>query len=135
MNYKSILVMAILLIAVKGNGVFAETHSLDFYYEIAKKNCHDISDIRFEMDRINNDILQLLAERTAYVKRAGDIKSQASKIAYDGKRIAEQEQKIIAKSMELELPIEVSLPVFRTIVDESTKFQQEHINQLVLQRQ
>lgn len=105
--------------------------TLDSYYEIARQNCHDISDIRFEMDRINNEIVRLLTERTAYVKRAGDLKSKATKIADDRQRVADQEKKIVKKSMELGLPLEISLPAFRNIMEESIKFQQEHINRMI----
>ena len=57
-------------------------------------------------------LLNLLAERTAYVKRAGDLKSQTKKIADDRQRIADQEKKIIDRSIELGLPIEISIPIF-----------------------
>lgn len=105
---------------------------LSIYYEIAKQNCQDIASIRIEMDRINNEILKLLAERTAYVKRAGDLKSKTTKIADDRQRVADQEKIIIEKSLELELPTEISIPAFRAIVENSIKFQQEYIDQLLL---
>lgn len=64
------------------NRTFAEDPTLTSYYEIANKIVV-ILRIRVEMDRINNDILELLAEQTAYVKLAGDLKSRTSKIADD----------------------------------------------------
>lgn len=131
MKNKFTFLLTILFILVNSTAIFAEDVTLNSYYEIAQQNCHAISDIRFEMDRINNEILQLLTERTAYVKRAGDLKSKASKIADDRQRVADQEQKIIKKSMELGLPLEISLPAFRTIMEASIKFQQEHINQII----
>ena len=82
------------------------------------------------MDRINNEILELLTERTAYVKRAGDLKSKSTKIADDRQRVADQEQKIRMRSTELRLPLEISLPAFREIMEESIKFQQRYIDQL-----
>lgn len=109
---------------------FADDATMDTFYEIAKENCHDIASIRTEMDRINNEILNLLAERTAYVRRAGDLKSQTTKIADDRQRVADQENKIIEKSLELRLPIEISIPVFRTIMENSIQFQQKYIDQL-----
>lgn len=112
------------------NDGFSEENTLNSFYEIAKENCHDIASIREEMDRINNDILKLLAERTAYVKRAGDLKSRTIKIADDRQRVADQEKKIIQKSIEIELPIEISVPVFRAIMETSIQFQQGYIDQL-----
>lgn len=130
MKNMSTFFLILLFTIVNSIVVLAEDVTLNSYYEIAQQNCHAISDIRFEMDRINNEILQLLTERTAYVKRAGDLKSKASKIADDRQRVADQEQKIIKKSMELGLPLEISLPAFRIIMETSIKFQQEHINQI-----
>lgn len=110
---------------------YAECASLSAYYEIAKQNCDDIASIRLEMDRINDEILELLTERTAYVRRAGDLKSRTSGIADDRQRVADQEQKIINKSRQLELPVEISVPAFRVIMETSIKFQQGYIDQLV----
>lgn len=110
--------------------LFSEENYLDHYYEIARENCQEISDIRKEMDRINNDILRLLTERTAYVKRAGDLKSKTTRIADDRQRVLDQEQKIINKSIELGLPTEISLPSFRVIMETSIQFQQSYIDQL-----
>lgn len=111
--------------------VHAEEIVLKEYYEIAQQNCHNISDIRVEMDRINNEILKLLTERTAYVKRAGDLKSKANIIADDRQRVADQEQKIIKESIKLGLPLEISLPTFRSIIEESINFQQKYINESI----
>ncbi|MBS0624477.1 MAG: chorismate mutase [Verrucomicrobia bacterium] len=80
------------------------------------------------MDRVNNQILTLLAERTGYVKRAGDLKSQTTRIADDRQRVADQERKILEKSAELELPSSISLPAFRLIMESSIQYQQEYID-------
>lgn len=126
-----ILVLVVAFASLSSKIVLADDDTLSSFYEIAKQHCHDIACIRKEMDRINNEILKLLAERTAYVKRAGDLKSQTTKIADDRKRVADQEQKIIDRSMKLGLPIEISIPAFRAIMETSIKFQQGYIDQLV----
>lgn len=119
----------VFILSVTLSRVFAEDVTLSSYYEIAKQNCHDIASIRVEMDRINNEILERLTERTAYVKRAGDLKSQTSKIADDRRRVADQEEKITLKSEDLELPLEISIPTFRVIMENSILFQQNYIDQ------
>jgi isochorismate pyruvate lyase len=121
------------LVIFVGNFLFSEEDQLDRYYHIAKETCHDISAIRQEMDRINDEILLLLTERTAYVKRAGDLKSHTSKIADDRQRVADQERKITDKSIELGLPLEISLPAFKAIMESAIQFQQRYIDQLSLQ--
>ena len=108
-------------------GLLGEEKDLNHYYEIAKQSCQDLSSIRKEMDRINNDILRLLTERSAYVKRAGDLKSKTTKVADDRQRVADQERKILEKSIELGLPTEISLPAFKVIIETSIQFQQRYI--------
>lgn len=122
---KFIFILVSFISLIFGNVLLCEEKDLNHYYEIAKQNCQDISSIRKEMDRINNDILKLLAERTAYVKRAGDLKSKTTKIADDRQRVYDQERKILDKSMELGLPIEISLPAFKVIMETSIDFQQQ----------
>ena len=127
---KFVLILTSVVFIVFGNVLFCEENDLSHYYEIAKQNCQDISSIRKEMDRINKDILMLLTERTAYVKRAGDLKSKTTKIADDRQRVIDQERKILDKSMELGLPVEISLPAFKVIMETSIQFQQQYIDQL-----
>jgi len=122
------ILLAVILASLSFNAIGAET--LDTFYEVAKHKCHDIQSLRTEMDRINHEILILLAERTAYVKRAGDLKSKTTKIANDPQRVAEQEKIIIDQSIELELPLEISVPTFRTIVEASIEYQQNYIDRL-----
>lgn len=127
---RSILVIAIVFAVLSGTRGLADEDTLSSFYEMARQNCGDIASIRIEMDRINKEILRLLTERTAYVKRAGDLKSQTTKIADDRTRVADQENKIIDRSIELELPLEISVPAFRAIMETSIKFQQAYIDQL-----
>jgi isochorismate pyruvate lyase len=121
-------ILIVILAFTSLNGFSDET--LSSYYEVAKEKCHDISSIRVEMDRINGEILRLLTERTAYVKRAGDLKSKTTRVADDRQRVADQEAKIIEQSLKLELPIEISLPAFKEIMENSIQFQQKYINQI-----
>jgi len=62
------------------------------------------------------------------VARSGDLKSKTTKIAEDRSRVAVQEMKITERSIALEIPLEISLPAFRAIVESSILFQQEHID-------
>jgi chorismate mutase len=127
-----VLVLASVFAVTCGSVLLSEERDLNHYYEIAKQDCQDIFDIRREINRINSAILRLLAERTAYVKRAGDLKFQTTKIAEDRQRVAEQEKILLDKSMELGLPAEISLPAFQAIVEASTQFQQRYIDHLSL---
>lgn len=101
----------------------------EHFYKVAKEECYDILSIRKEIDRINDQILHLLAERTAYVQRAGDIKSQKLKIANDSQRVLEQELKLLQTSDALGLPPEITLATFRALVEASIQFEQAYIDQ------
>lgn len=129
MSYTLFKWSAILLCSVSSIVAYSSTDTLSCHYETAKEQCQDISCIRENIDRINDKILKLLAERTAYVKRAGDLKSKTTKIAEDRPRVAAQELKLIERSIELGLPLEISLSAFRAIVENSILFQQEYIDQ------
>jgi chorismate mutase len=85
------------------------------------------------MDRINDEILKLLTERTAYVRRVGDLQSLVTKVVDDRQRVADQEMKIIERSIKLGLPVEISVAAFRVIMEKSIKFQQGYIDQLTAQ--
>lgn len=126
-----ILTVALVWAFMRTNIDCSEEETLQSFYKIAVEHCHDIASIRIEMDRINNEILKLLTERTAYVKRAGDLKSKTTRIADDRQRVADQEQKIIDMSLALELPIEISLPAFKAIMETSIQFQQQYIDWLI----
>lgn len=129
---KFILATVVAFTFLNSNAAFCEEDTLDSFYETAKESCQDIASIRVEMDRINNEILKLLAERTAYVKRAGDLKSRTTKIADNRQRVADQERKIVEKSNELQLPQEISVPTFKTLMETSIQFQQNYIDHLLL---
>ena len=103
-------------------------HSMSDHYETVKETCRDISSIRKEINRMNEQILQLLAERTAYVQRAGDLKSKTTRIADDRQRVIDQEKILTEQSLSLELPLEISIPTFQTIVEQSIEFQQRYID-------
>jgi isochorismate pyruvate lyase len=130
---KFILIVTCIASVVFGGDLLSEEKDLNHYYEISKQNCQDISSIRKEIDRINNDILRLLTERSAYVKRAGDLKSKTTKLAEDLQRVADQERALFDKSIEVGLPTEISLPVFKVIVETSIQFQQQYIDHLLLE--
>ena len=109
--------------------LLANETAFETYYQTAKKECHDILAIRKEINRINEEILELLTERTAYVQRAGDLKAQTLKIANDSKRVQEQEAMLLEKSNQLGLPQEIVLPTFRSLVNASIEFEQAYIDQ------
>lgn len=104
--------------------------TLDDYYEQAKASSPDLAAVRKKIDRINQEILVLLTERTAYVKRAGDMKAGKTAFADDRQRVLEIEKTISNQSVLLGMPKEISLPVFRLIMETSICYEQHYLDQL-----
>ncbi len=125
---KWLLPTALMTLATLPVALFSELTTLDDYYKIAQESCHSIPDVRVQIDRINNEILQLLTERTAYVKRAGDIKATSIKIANDPQRVAAQEQNLIDRSDALKLPTKITIPTFRALVNASIEYEQDYMD-------
>lgn len=105
---------------------YAEDTVQTIYLNEAKK-CNDLGCIRREIDKINEDFLHLLAKRTAYVQRAGDLK-RPTKVADDPKRVADQLNTLLEKAEKLDLPKEVWVDAFKLIMKNSIEFQQRYID-------
>lgn len=114
-----------------GCASFSNSHrELSSVYEKIQKECDDLTCVRSNIDRINSKLLTLLTERTAYVRRAGDLKRQQDKKADDKQRVIDQEKAVISESVALGLPLEISVPAFRALVKASIKYEQEYIDKL-----
>lgn len=120
---KSLVLIVLLLF---GFPAFSDQNMQEIYQDQAKK-CTELKCIRAEIDQINDAILKLLVQRTAYVQRAGDLKLK-TKIANDQKRVDEQLKLILSKSEKLGLPKEVASAVFQALIQKSIQFEQEYIN-------
>ena len=108
------------------------SHSnLDSIYIQTQQECQDLACVRAHIDKINSDLLKLLTVRTAFVRRAGDLKSQTTQLADDQQRVLAQEKNIKAQSVLLGLPVEISVPAFRALVEASTAYEQKYINNLI----
>jgi isochorismate pyruvate lyase len=85
--------------------------------------CADIKCVRAHIDNINDQILELLAERTAYVRRAGILKGP-SHPADDPARVRHELAVISAKSSQKHLPAEISISTFMALIQSSIEYQQ-----------
>jgi isochorismate pyruvate lyase len=87
--------------------------------------CSNIKCIRVHIDNIDDRILSLIAERTAYVRRAGIIKGQAQP-ANDKKRVREELADIEKKSIKQNIPVEISSVTFSALIQASIQYQQQY---------
>lgn len=95
------------------------------------EKCNDLNCVREHIDDINVKLVELLAQRMAYVNQAGEIKIKNNVTkAVDNKRAEE----VLINAEELGkkegLPVGFAKNVFQTIVTESAKHEQEHMEKI-----
>ena len=123
------VILYIIVIFSTANQLTYADSTLKDIYEQETKKCSTISCIRQKIDQINDQIIQLLVKRTAYVQRAGDLKLH-TKLANDQKRVDDQIEVIGKKSDKLGLPRGISIEVFKSIIKNSIDFEQQYIDRL-----
>ena len=89
---------------------WTETHRL------LAQNCHDMPDIRREIDRIDRILVRLLAERLTYIQRAGHIKKDRAKVR-DEARIADVLAKVKSACEHEGFPFAIAEPVWRALME------------------
>lgn len=78
--------------------------------------CHDLGEVRRNIDRIDDQILRLMAERSAYVKQAGRFKTSAATVR-DEARIRQILTHIRAKALEQGVNPDIAEATFRAMVE------------------
>ena len=82
----------------------------------APADCNTKEDVRAEIDRIDQGLLTLLAERHRYVTRMAEIKTDPHE-AYDAARIESIISRVRARSMDLDLDEDQAELLWRTLID------------------
>ncbi|SFV32005.1 isochorismate pyruvate lyase [Devosia crocina] len=78
--------------------------------------CETKDDVRSEIDRIDQSLLTLLAERHRYVTRMAEIKTDPHE-AFDPVRIEAIIGKVRSRSLDLELDEDQAELLWRTLID------------------
>ena len=79
-------------------------------------DCQTKDDVRGEIDRIDQALLQLFAERHGYVTRMAEIKTDPHE-AFDPVRIEAVVARMRARSLELDLDEDQAELIWRTLID------------------
>lgn len=95
------------------------------------KDCTDMSDVRAEIDRLDNALVDLIAERFGYVERAWEIKLTENAPANVPWRNQQVFDKVRARAEEKGLPPELAEALWRQMVGwfiqhEEEKMQDRH---------
>lgn len=84
--------------------------------------CESKDDVRAEIDRIDQGLLTLLAERHRYVTRMAEIKTDPHE-AYDPQRIEAVISKVRTRSGDLELDEDQAELLWRTLIDWNVNYE------------
>ena len=79
-------------------------------------HCHDMADVRREIDRVDRALVRLLAERLTYIERAGHIKKDRN-VVRDEARINDVIAKVKAACAREGFPFEIAEPVWRALME------------------
>lgn len=77
-----------------------------------------MADVRQEIDRLDQILVTVMAERTRYIEAAGRIKASRDDVRLEW-RIEDVVSKILAGADENSLPKSIAEPVWRELIDRS----------------
>jgi isochorismate pyruvate lyase len=80
--------------------------------------CRAMPELRQQIDRLDRDLVTLLAERQRYIERAAQIKQNRGAV-HDQARIEDVVAKVLAAAREKGLSADIAEPVWRTLIDRS----------------
>lgn len=94
-----------------------------------RPECKTLDDVRVRIDRIDDQLVRLLAERSAYVGLAARFKGSRDQVV-DPERIEDIIARVTRLCGELGLEPDVAEPVFRTMIDRFITFEYKEFDRL-----
>jgi len=92
----------------------------------AAKDCTDMAQVRAEIDRIDATLVDLMAERFAYVDRAWQLKADPNE-AYVPWRIQQVIDRVKARAKERGLPPELTEALWRQMIGWFVQYEEEKL--------
>jgi isochorismate pyruvate lyase len=81
------------------------------------EDCADMADIRAEIDRIDEALVRLFAERATYIDRAAEVKATADLPARIGSRVEEGVRNVRGHAATHGLPPDLVEKLWRRLID------------------
>jgi isochorismate pyruvate lyase len=81
------------------------------------KDCNTLEEVREEIDKIDDQIVELIAERNSYIHQAVKFKNSIDEIKND-ERLEYVKQRARAKAIELDLSPNLISELFSKMIDE-----------------
>ena len=88
-----------------------------------------MTDVRYEIDRIDRLLVAILAERQSFIDAAARIKGDR-KIVHDRPRIEDVVSKVVAEAQRAGLSPAIAEPVWRTLIDRCIAYEFESFDRL-----
>ncbi|MBB3929434.1 isochorismate pyruvate lyase [Kaistia hirudinis] len=92
----------------------------------APEDCHSKQDIRVEIDRLDRELVEKLAERFAYVRRMAELKSDPSEALVPG-RIGEVLDRVAATARAAGFDEELARELWARLIDWNVAFERDTI--------
>ena len=83
----------------------------------APQDCQDMADIRREIDRLDSELMALMAQRTAYIDRAAQIKAGIQMPARVDARVAEVLDNVAAHAVRHGLDAAPFVKLWRGLIE------------------
>ncbi len=80
------------------------------------EHCRDMAELRAEIDRLDRELVAMLAERQRYIERAAEIK-QDRNVVRDEARIEDVVAKVLVSARKAGLDPKIAEPVWRTLIE------------------
>lgn len=89
--------------------------------------CRDMRELRAEIDRLDHDLVQLLAERAGYIDRAAEIKADVDLPARIHPRVEEVVANVRTHAQTYGLPPDLVEKLWRRLIDWSIAREESHL--------
>lgn len=93
------------------------------------ENCASMDDVRVEIDRLDSDLIDLMAERFQYVDRAWQIKQGGPEGALVPWRVQQVIDKVKAQAEHKGLPPELAEAMWRQMIGWFIQYETEKLDQ------
>lgn len=90
--------------------------------KLASHECHTMTDVRYEVDRLDIILVSLLAERQTYMNAAARIK-QSKNLVRDEARIEEVVKNVLQNARKYDLSPKIAEPVWRLLIEKCIEYE------------
>lgn len=92
-------------------------------------SCDTMADVRYEIDRLDRLLVEIISERVSFMVAAARIKESRDKV-HDDARIEDVVAKVLASAEKHGLPKEIAEPVWREMINRCIAYEFERWDEL-----